>query len=74
MKYIAFPIDEIDTVLELCIGEVNRYTDILQAEENNGAVDRPKNIGAQMLKAKWEGKVEVLGDMLRYGKECNELI
>ena len=66
MKYIAFPIDEIDTVLEICVGEVNRYTDMMEDEEKNGVV-------LQMKKAKWEGKVEALGEMLKFGTECNEI-
>jgi hypothetical protein len=65
MKYIAIPIDEIDTVMEICVGEVNRYTDILEND--------PTNIGAQMLKSKWQGKAEALGELLRFGTECNEL-
>lgn len=73
MKYIAFSIDVIDTVMEICVGEVNRYTDIIEAEENISSINYPKNIEAQILKAKWEGKVEALGEMLKFGTECNEI-
>ena len=67
MKYIAFPIDAIDTVLEICVGEVNRYDDIIKNDEDkNGVV-------AHIIKAKWEGKVEALGEMLKFGTECNEI-
>lgn len=66
MKYIAFPIDEIDIVLEICVGEVNRYTDM----EKNG---HPNIVGVQLTKAKWEGKVEALQEMLKFGTECNEI-
>jgi hypothetical protein len=65
MKYIAFPIDEIDTVMEICVGEVNRYKDMEK--------DGHPNFGALLIKSKWEGKVEALGEMLKFGKECNEI-
>ena len=64
MKYIAFPVEEIDTILEICVGEVNRWTDM----DKDG-----KDIPSQLIKAKWEGKVEALGEMLKFGKECNEI-
>lgn len=66
MKYIAFPIDEIDTVMEICVGEVNRCADMMKNDEINGVV-------AHIMKAKWEGKVEALGEMLKFGTECNEI-
>jgi hypothetical protein len=66
MKYIAFPIDEIDIVMEICVGEVSRYTDIEKS-------DHPNKIGIQITKAKWEGKVEALQEMLKFGTECNEI-
>jgi len=65
MKYIAFPIDEIDRVMEICVGEVNRYKDILK--------DKPYDIPAQAMRTKWEGKVEALQEMLKFGTECNEI-
>lgn len=66
MKYIAFPIEEIDTVMKICVGQVNWCTDMMKDEEKNGVV-------LQMMKAKWEGKVEALQEMKRYGKECEEI-
>jgi hypothetical protein len=65
MKYIAFPIDDIDTVMEICVGEVNRYSDM--AKKNS------PNFGALLVKAKWEGKVEALGEIMKFGTECNEI-
>jgi len=62
MKYIAFPVEEIGTILEICVGEVNRCKDIMEDEEKNGVV-------IQMMKAKWEGKVEALQEMMKFGKE-----
>ena len=61
MKYIAFPIDEIDAILEICVGEVNRYTDMIKSDKVMNKV------------AAWEGKVEALGEMLKFGTECNEI-
>ena len=66
MKYIAFPIEEIDAVMEICVGEVNRYSDFIMNE------DEDKNcIMNHIIKAKWEGKVEALGEMMKFGKEIN---
>jgi len=67
MKYIAFPIDEIDAILEICVGEVNRYTDMIKSDKVMNKV------AAHMVKSKWEGKVEALGEMLKFGTECNEI-
>jgi len=61
MKYIAFPIEEIDAILEICVGEVNRYTDMIKSDKVMNKV------------AAWEGKVEALGEMLKFGTECNEI-
>ena len=67
MKYIVFPIDEIDKVLEISVGEVNRYKDMMESGEPNIVY------GATLRKAKWQGKVEALQEMLKFGKECNEI-
>ena len=67
MKYIVFPIDEIDKVLEISVGEVNRYKDMMESDEPNIVY------GATLRKAKWQGKVEALQEMLKFGKECNEI-
>ena len=66
MKYIAFPIDEIDAIMEICVGEVNRCTDLQKGECLN-------TVGILLIKAKWQGKVEALGEMMKFGTECNEI-
>ena len=68
MKYIAFPIDEIDAVIEICLGEVMRYEDMIKKETNPN-----KKIVDEYYKSKWKGKVEALGEMLKFGTECNEI-
>jgi hypothetical protein len=68
MKYIAFPIDEIDTVMQICLGEVMRYEDMQKKE-----TDTNQKIVDEIYKSKWKGKVEALGEMLKFGIECNEI-
>jgi hypothetical protein len=67
MKYIAFPIDEINTALEVCLGEVDRYIDM-----EKGKCINP--VAVSIMKAKWQGKAESLGEMIKFGTECNEII
>lgn len=66
MKYIAFPIDEINAVLEICKGEVNRYSDIINGNNAN-------DLSARLIKANWEGKVETIEEMIKFGTECDEI-
>jgi hypothetical protein len=62
MKYIAFDINEINMVLTICKGEVMRYEDM----EKDG---HPNEFGVLLIKAKWQGKVEALEEILKFGKE-----
>lgn len=66
MKYIAFDIDEINIALEISRGEVMRYEDIINEEKSTFP---EKIVMHELMKAKWQGKVDTLEEILKFGKE-----
>ena len=63
MKCLLFKKEEIEVLLEISAGEVQRYSDIiatLPAERLTIAFD--------LLKAKYEGRVKTFKEMLKFGK------
>ena len=66
MKYLLFNVEEIQALLVISAGEVQRYSDIiatLPAERTSITFD--------LLKAKYEGRVKTFEEMLRFGKEID---
>ena len=64
MKCILFNIEEIQLLLQISAGEVQRYSDIIKtlpAERTS--------IGFELLRAKYEGRVKTFEEMLKFGKE-----
>jgi hypothetical protein len=64
MKYIVFETEEIETVLEIAKGEVQRYTDMEKNEHSN-------TFGLLLLKTKWQAKVDTLEEVLKFGKQID---
>ena len=68
--YIAFEINEIETLLTIAKGEVMRY-------ENMAKKQPDKQVVCEIYKAKWKGKTDTFEELLKFGKkiklEENEL-
>jgi cell fate regulator YaaT (PSP1 superfamily) len=66
MKCLLFSIEEIQALLVISAGEVQRYSDIIKtlpAERSS--------ITFEILKAKYEGRVKTFEEMLKFGKEID---
>ena len=66
MKYLLFNIEEIEALLAISVGEVQRYSDIIKTLPENS-----NPIVFELLKAKYEGRVLVFKEMLKFGKEID---
>jgi len=66
MKMLLFNIEEIQALLQISAGEVQRYSDIIATLP----VDRT-DITFEILKAKYEGRVKTFEEILRFGKEID---
>jgi hypothetical protein len=64
-EYIIFEIEEINTLLEIAIGEAMRYEDMAKKQPN-------KKYACELLKTKWKTKAETFEEMLKYGKKINK--
>jgi hypothetical protein len=69
MKYIAFPIEEVEELLKIARGEVMRYEDIIKTLPS----ERSSYV-FELIKEKWKGKVQTFEEMLKFGKPCEEII
>jgi hypothetical protein len=67
MRYIAFDIDEINSILEICKGEVMRYEDLISSLPSETLP--LSKVPFRLLLRKWEGKLEAIEEVLKFGKE-----
>lgn len=66
MKCLLFNVEEIEALVVISAGEVQRYTDIIATLP----VDRT-SIVFELMKAKYEGKLKTLEEMLKFGKKID---
>jgi methyl coenzyme M reductase subunit D len=66
MKCLLFKKEEIELLLKISVGEVQRYSDIIETLPKERT-----SIGFELLKAKYEGRVKTFEEMLKFGKEID---
>ena len=64
MKCLLFKKEEIEALLEISAGEIQRYSDIIKTLPVEHTL-----ITFEILKAKYEGRVKTFEEMLKFGKE-----
>jgi hypothetical protein len=64
MKCLLFKKEEIEALLEISAGEVQRYSDIIETLPKERST-----LTFDLLKAKYEGRVKTFNEMLKFGKE-----
>jgi len=62
-KYIYFEVEEIEKLLEIAEGEVNRYENIMKTLANEGRT----TIGHNFMCTKWEARRDTIKEILEYG-------
>jgi methyl coenzyme M reductase subunit D len=64
MKCILFKKEEIEALLQISAGEVQRYKDIIETLPKERT-----SITFEVLQSKYEGRVKTFQEMLKFGKE-----
>jgi hypothetical protein len=66
MKCLLIKKEEIEFLLEISAGEVQRYSDIIETLPKERT-----SIAFELLKAKYEGRVKTFQEMLKFSKEID---
>jgi hypothetical protein len=59
---LVFELEEVEKLLEVSQGEVQRYEDMAKANPDGNT------FGMLLLKAKYEGRVKTFEEMLKFGE------